>query len=83
MDIITLLREKIRTKTTIMCVIKGLEPKNVVDRSQYRPIARLSKWLDTLAAYQKIKVINRKSYPLVATVNILVSTPNRKTKHCK
>jgi hypothetical protein len=66
-------------KTNIISVIKGVTPLNAADLSQYRPITILSKRLHTLVAYQKIKIINLKSYPLMATVTIFKQNIKTKT----
>ena len=71
MDIFTTSITNPGIKTNIISVLKRIH-KNVADLSQYRPIARLSKGLITLATYQKLEIINRKSYPLMATVTITI-----------
>ena len=78
MDIITTSLTNPRQKTIIIGVIKEIH-KNVADLLQYRPITILSKRLHTLVAYQKIKIINLKSYPLMATVTIFKQNIKIKT----
>jgi len=51
MDIITVFNANLSQKTNIMCVVKRIH-KNVVDLSQYRPIARSSKGLSTLVKFK-------------------------------